>query len=166
MQVPKRRGEEKNRQGLADEYLTPEAIAEIKRDLERLEKHVLPKAVDELARTREMGDLSENAAYSEAKGRVLRLQHVIFQLKERVKHAIPIKAGGASVVQVGSTIEVEVNGKRKTLKIFGTQQVDPTAGHISFHSPVGAGLMGKKAGDTVTVETNGKKIDYRIVLVS
>jgi transcription elongation factor GreA len=176
MQVPKRRGEWKNRQGLADEYLTPVAIAELKTDLERLEKQVLPKAVDELARTREMGDLSENAAYSEAKGRVLRLQSVIFQIKERIKHAIPIKPGSRGNVHVGSKVVVEVfaegesasggNGKQKSFQIFGTQQIDPSAGHISFHSPVGAALMGKKTGEVATVIANGKTIEYTIVSIT
>jgi len=107
MQIPKRRGEWRKKIGPADEYLTPEAIDGLKKELERLQKHAQPKAIAELQRTREMGDLSENAAYTEAKGRVLRLESVIFGIKERLKRAKTIQLGGTGeIVTVGSTVVV------------------------------------------------------------
>ena len=56
-----------------------------------------------------------------------------------------------------------MNGKRKTLSLVGTQQADPSAAKISYHSPVGAALSNHLAGETVTVATNGKKIEYKIL---
>jgi len=164
MQIPKRRGEWRRKIGPADEYLTPEAIEELRGDIARIER-ARPAAVEELRRTREMGDLSENAAYQEAKARVAGMDSALFRLNERLKFARPITGGTSGAVTVGSTVEVEVGGKRRTLQILGTQETDPGSGRISFHSPVGAALMGKRAGDTATVSTNGKRIEYRVMAV-
>jgi transcription elongation factor GreA len=166
MQVPKRKGEWKQQLGPADDYLTPEAIQELKDELKRIEA-ARPGAVSELQRTREMGDLSENFAYHVAKAKVMGMDNRIFTIKEQLKRVKPISIGKnqGGFVALGSIVGVEVNGKRKTLTIVGTQQADPQKGLISYHSPVGAALTNHLPGDTVTVETNGKKILYKIVSV-
>ncbi len=70
MQVPKRKSEMRRKyDGSADNFLSPEAVKKLQNDLRRLEEVSQPRAREDLVRAREMGDLSENAAYSEAKGR-------------------------------------------------------------------------------------------------
>ncbi len=166
MQTPKRRGEWRRQLGLADEYLTPDAIQKLKQDLARLEK-ARPAALEELQRTREMGDLSENVAYGEAKAHVGRINGGILNIRERLRLAKTIQTGAntSGRVAIGTTVEVEVNGKIKKFQILGTQQADPNSGKISFHSPVGAALMGKKAGDMARVRMKDKEIEYRIIKV-
>jgi transcription elongation GreA/GreB family factor len=114
-----------------------------------------------------MGDLSENFAYSVAKGKVMGMDARMFHIKEQLKRVKPLKIGGnaGGLIAIGSIVTVEVNGKRKTLTLVGTQQADPMAGKISYHSPVGAALSNHLAGDTVTVETNGRKIEYKVMEV-
>jgi transcription elongation GreA/GreB family factor len=83
-------------------------------------------------------------------------------------------AGG--VIAVGSVVTVETGGKQKVLTILGSQQADPSSGKISYHSPIGAALIGKMAGDEASVEIsakggsasggNGKKIIYKILEVN
>ena len=62
-------------------------------------------------------------------------------------------------------VTVEVNSKRKTLTLVGTQQADPLSGKISFHSPVGAALMGHLAGEVVPVTVNKRTVTYKILEV-
>jgi len=165
MQIPKRRGDWKRLVGAADEYLTPDAIQKLKDELKHIELG-RPAAVSELQRTREMGDLSENFAYTVAKGKVMGMDARIFAIKEQLKRVKPLKIGGSGgLIDLGSIVQVEVNGKQKTLTLVGTQQADPLSGLISYHSPVGTALMNHLAGETVTVETNGKKIQYKIISV-
>ena len=166
MQIPKRRGEWKRDLAAADEYLTPEAIEGLKKELERIIA-ARPAAVSELQRTREMGDLSENFAYSVAKGKVMGMDNRIIEIKEQLKRVKPLKIGGnaGGFIAVGSIVTVEVNGKQKTLTLVGTQQADPLSGKISYHSPVGAALTNHLAGDSVSVTTNGKTIVYKILKV-
>ena len=166
MQVPKRKPG-KYAPGPADYHLTHEAIRKLKEELERLETHVRPKAVEELRRTREMGDLSENFAYTAAKGKLLGLDTRVLEIKERLKNAIPIAHGAArdGSARIGATVTVEVNGKRKVYDIVGSQESDPGAGSISYLSPLGAALMGRKAGEAVFIDANGKRVEYRIIEV-
>lgn len=163
MQIPKRRGEWKRLVGAADEYLTPDAIQQLKDEYKQIEA-ARPYAVSELQRTREMGDLSENFAYTVAKGKVMGMDSRLFAIKEQLKRVKPLKIGGSGgLIDLGSIVTVEVNGKQKSLTLVGTQQADPLAGRISFHSPVGVALMNHLAGETVVVQTNGKKIEYKII---
>ena len=165
MQVPKRKAG-KYAGGPADDHLTHAAIRGLQEELARIER-ARPAAVVELTRTREMGDLSENAAYTAAKGRLLGMDSRIMEIKERLKRAVPIEHGpgpGGSV-RIGATVTLEVNGKQKVYDIVGAQEADPGSGAISYHSPLGAALIGRKAGETVMIQANGKEVAYRILAV-
>lgn len=166
MQVPKRKPG-KYALGPADDNLTHAAIKKLQEELERIEKHVRPKAVEELRRTREMGDLSENFAYSVAKGKVMGLDHRLLEIKERLKNAIPIRhgAGPGGTVRLGATVTLSVNGKERVYDIVGAQEADPGTGAISYHSPLGKALIGKRAGDVVKVLVNDREVTYRILEV-
>lgn len=168
MQVPKRKSETDRLAGRQeDHYLTPEKLRRLKADLEDLEKNQRPKTVEDLARAREMGDLSENAAYTEAKARLARIDGRIFSLKERIKNAIVIETGAdpSGRIRIGSTVVLSVGGKQRTYQILGSQETNPAAGRISHLSPLGAGLMNRRAGETVTVTADGRDIVYAIMEV-
>lgn len=166
MQVPKRKSQMFRKYGgQEDNYLSAAAIRRLKDDLEHLSSTERPKALDDLVRAREMGDLSENAAYSEAKGRLARIDGRIFSLKERLKHAVVIESGADEdgSVRIGSTVVVRAGDTEKTYEITGSQETSPGRGRISHLSPLGALLIGKKSGDNVTLTVNGKGTTYTIV---
>ncbi len=166
MQLPKRRSEENNKYaGEIDPQITASALRDLKNDLARLEAG-RPAAVAELTRTREMGDLSENAAYSQAKARVAGIDRRILELKDRINLAVVIDLGPDEFgrARVGSTVEVEVMGRRRVYQIVGSTETDPAAGKISRQSPLGAALLGSKPGDKVSVmAATGKEVEYLIV---
>lgn len=164
MQIPKRKPG-RYAPGPADYHLTHEAIRKLKEELERIETHVRPRAVEELRRTREMGDLSENFAYTVAKGKVLGLDTRVLEIKERLRNAILIAHGPAKdgSARIGATVTVEVNGKRKSYDIVGSQESDPGGGSISYLSPLGAALMGRRNGERAVVEANGRRIEYLVI---
>lgn len=166
MQIPKRKKEDYRKYGGdADNYLSPEAIRKLKDDLRRLEDVSRPRAVTDLSRARDMGDLSENAAYSEAKGRLMGIDRRIFEIKEKLKNAVVIERGSEDGrVSVGATVVVRVNGKEKTYEIVGSSETDPSSGRVSHLSPLGAALKGHVAGDSVTVTAaTGKEATYEII---
>lgn len=168
MQVPKRRSQERRKYGgPADDFLSPAAIRKIEDELRRLANVSRPRALEDLTRAREMGDLSENAAYSEAKGRLMKIDSLIFEMKERLKHAVVIKPGADSEgrARIGSTVIVEINGKKRSYELTGSQETDPTTGRVSHLSPLGAALLGKKAGDVASVKGPSKTVVYRIIEV-
>jgi transcription elongation factor GreA len=168
MQIPKRKSQERRKYGgPADDFLSPSALKKIEADLRRLQAVSRPRAVEDLSRAREMGDLSENAAYSEAKGRLMKIDSLIFEMKEKLKNAVVIRPGADAEgrARIGSTVVVMVNGKEKSYELTGSQETDPSTGRISHLSPLGRALLGRKAGEAVTVKGPVKTVDYRITAV-
>ncbi len=159
MRVPTRRGEIlAQSKKVSDAFLTPAAIERMRAEVVRLEKVERPPAAEELRRCAAMGDLSENAAYSYAKGELRRINNRIESLKIRIANAIPIPGASADgLVALGSTVVVEFRGKRQTFEIVGAQETNPMRGRISYLSPIGASLIGHGVGDVVG--------EYRIVEV-
>lgn len=151
MQVPKRKSEEGRKHGPDDNYLTQTAIDELKAQLDRLESVARPKAVEDLTAAREMGDLSENAAYTEAKARLRGIDGRIEGIKSRLKHAVLIPSGPTAdgAIRLGTAVTIEREGTKKVYTLVGAQETDPAAGRISLHSPLGSALMGKKIGDEI-----------------
>lgn len=168
MQVPKRRSQIAREHGEeSDRHLSPSAVRRLEDERGRLTARDLPRAKADLERAREMGDLSENAAYSEAKGRLMRINTRLLEIADILKNAIVVTsgAGEGGSVRVGCTVMVRVNGKERTFEITGSMETDPAGGRISHRSPVGAALIGKKPGETAAIERDGRIVEYEIVSV-
>src|SRR5580698_2534903 len=120
-------------------YLTAEGIEKLYTELSRL-KRKLPEAADETARTAEYGDRSDNAEYKQAKGALRRMHYRIFEIETQLKHAIAIKidVNAGEIIQLGSTVYLEVDGEEKKFQIVGPDETDPLRGRISYLSPLGA----------------------------
>lgn len=146
-----------------DPNLTQAKFDELKLELDRLKTVKQPRAILEVKRLAEMGDFSENAAYSIAKGRLRGINDRITELTEYFKRVVIITPKNTGVVQLGSTVTVEINGKQKTYTILGSSETDPASGVISHKSPVGAALMGHRVGDIVEIQLAGKRVGCRVV---
>ena len=151
---------------MADAYLTQEGLDHIKAELKELKKVERKKAIERLEAAKALGDLSENAEYHDAKDRLGWIEGRIRELDTTVKNAVIIeeKAGGGAV-GLGSTLEVEVKGQKKTYQIVGSNEADPVHGRISNESPIGSAFMGRKSGEVVNVATPAGKIEYTILKV-
>jgi transcription elongation factor GreA len=147
-------------------YLTPEGLEKLKAELDDMKKRQRPEGISRLETAKQLGDLSENAEYHEAKDALAFIESRIRELEDTLHNAVVIedtKKSGA--VEVGSTIMVESNGREKTYQIVGSSEADPAGGRISNESPIGAAFLGKKKGDVVPVETPGGTVTYTIVEV-
>ncbi len=168
MQVPRRKSEQSRKfqhPAADDAFLTAAAMRRMEAEVERLEKQERPKVAEEVARTKEMGDLSENAAYTEAKFHLRRINDRVSFLRARLARAVVVPEGAAAdgVIRVGCTVTIAVNGEERTYHIVGSQEADPGRGRISQLSPLGASLLGKRVGDTVTRQVGGNEQVYKIV---
>ena len=145
------------------EYLTQEKHDEIKAELADLKSTKRKEMADQLEYAKSLGDLSENAEYHEAREAQANLENRIAHLEALVKHAQIISAHDKDIVSVGSEATVEYKGKKLTYTIVGSEEADMSQGKISVKSPFGTSIIGKKKGDTFTVDTPNGKIDYKIV---
>lgn len=149
-----------------DPHMTEDKFNELKAKLERLKKVSQPRAAAEVKRLAEMGDFSENAAYGIAKGRLRGINQRIMDMEEHLKQAIIIKPNPKTgLVELGSRVTVEVNGKQKTFLILGSSETDPFSDVISRNSPVGRALLGGEIGEIKRVVTANRTIEYKIIRI-
>lgn len=164
MQVPIRKSGKYTHQQ-SDPHMTAEKLDELKTTLKRL-KESRPQAIKELQRLAEMGDFSENAAYAMAKGRLRGINQRMLELGVQIKSAVVITpTRRLGVVQLGSKVTVEVNGRQSTYLILGSSETNPGQGVISHHSPIGAALMGHRAGESVSFQSASRNVQYLIIKI-
>lgn len=164
MQVPIRKSGKFSHQPI-DYQMTNSKLDEYKKELSRLKFQHAP-AASELRRLAAMGDLSENAAYTIAKGKLRYINERISQLESIIKKAIIIiEPSDKTKVSLGSTVVIESNGQIKTYKILGPSETNPSQGIISNQSPIGSALMGHKVGDLIKIAIANKVAEYKIIQI-
>ena len=149
------------------EFLTAKRFDELAKELERLKTTKRSEVAENLRNAKELGDLSENSEYLEAREEQGRVEGKILELEETLKHASIIEKGSSKgVVGIGSTVEVLRGGKHVKFIIVGTNEAKPEEGFISNQSPLGKGLIGLKVGESVVIAAPGGKAEYKIRKIS
>lgn len=146
------------------QYISQEGLDQHKKELEEL-KLKRQEIAQRLEEAKALGDLSENQEYIAAKEAQAFNEGKIVELEQLLREAVVIedKNKKSNTVQIGSTIEVKTNGKSKSFTIVGSEEADPANSKISNESPLGRAFLGKKAGETIEVETPSGKADYKII---
>lgn len=137
----------------------------MKEELEYLEKVKRKEISERIKYAAAFGDLSENAAYDEAKDAQGFVEGRIIELKEIISQAKVISKKENGRVQIGSTVSVESNGEENNFKIVAPEEVDVISGKISYQSPLGSALMNRKKDDKIEVETPEGGKSYRVIKV-
>lgn len=148
-------------------YLSPEGIETIKKELQALKTKKRQEIAKRLQEAKDLGDLSENAEYFEAKEAQSLNENHIAELEELLKNAVVIKAPSAEdIVRIGSTVEIKSNNNNiEVFNIVGSAEAKPQEGKISNESPLGRAFLGKKAGDEFEVKTPGGVVKYKIIKI-
>lgn len=142
-------------------HLTVEGQKELEAELVEL-KSQRSTIAEKIANARDYGDLSENAEYDAAREEQGLLESRIAEIDDILKNADIITAGKSDgTVKVGSTVDLH-NGKAVTYQIVGPVEADPLEGKVSNESPIGAALIGKKAGDQVVIKTPKGETAYTV----
>ena len=149
--------------------MSQERLDELKNELDYLET-VREKEVSELIKeARSFGDLSENSEYDEAKNEQGKLYSKIAELKDLIENAEIVDNleldAPKDTVTLGSIVRVRdlEDGFEDTFEIVGSQEANPKEGRISDDSPVGKGLHGHRAGDTVTITAPAGELKFKII---
>ena len=150
------------------EYLTLEKKIELETELNHLKSVRRKEIADSLEYAKSLGDLSENAEYHAAREAQGKLEDRIQQIEYVLKHAEVVNRPSDGSVAVGSNVVVQKSGETNTrnFQIVGSEETDMLSGKISYKSPIGQSLNGKKAGDTINVSTPKGDIEYKIIKVS
>ena len=119
-------------------------------------------AVEQLKKAREMGDLSENGFYKAAKAKLGSIDHQLRQTAHSLRFGKVIQASSSDTIQIGTPIYIDDGNRKREITLVGEQEADPLQGKISAYSPLGKGLIGKKQGEAVEIETPKGKMKYTI----
>lgn len=143
--------------------LTPEGYQRAKQELDELKNVKRKEIAGRIQDAKELGDLSENAEYAEAKNEQSFIEGRIVELENLIKTAVIIDSPpDSTVVRVGSTVTVQGANTKATYTIVGSNEADPTAGKISNESPLGKAFIGKRVGESITATTPAGEASYTI----
>jgi len=146
-------------------YVSKERLEKMKEELSYLKLVKRQEIAARIEKAKDLGDLSENAEYAEAKDEYSFTEGRIADLHDSVMRAEVIEAGGTDAVRLGSRVKVAVNGREKEFHIVGSTEADPVQGLISNASPIGRALIGKKVGDVAEVSAPSGLMRYNIVSI-
>jgi transcription elongation factor GreA len=146
------------------EYLSQEKLEQLKQELVRLKTVDRREVAERLDEAKALGDLSENAEYHEAREQQADIEDRIAMLSEMLKNVEIVTDRHGKAVEIGSTITVKkVGGPTMTYMVVGSEEANMLAGKISFQSPIGSALLGKKKDEKVIVTTPKGDVTYIIV---
>ena len=149
-------------------YITPQGAAKLSEELVRLRTVERPRTVHEVADAAAQGDRSENAEYIYGKKRLREIDRRLNFLAKRLDNAVlvdPREQRGDKVF-FGATVDVEEeSGARRTYVIVGEDETNSATGRISWRSPMGRALLGKRAGDVVLVRRPAGEVEIDVLAV-
>ncbi len=150
------------------ELITKENKAELEAELKELSGPKRREIISAIEYAKSLGDLSENAEYHSAREAQAQLLERIATIEYVLNHSVVVERPTNGLVDIGSVVVVKKGGEpnTRTLTMVGSEETDMLSGKISYKSPIGAALFGKKKGDTVTVETPRGDMEYEIVSVT
>ncbi|MCH8173352.1 MAG: transcription elongation factor GreA [Proteobacteria bacterium] len=137
----------------------------LKDELRHLKVEERPEIIAAIEEARGHGDLSENAEYHAAKERQGQIESRIAELDDvlsRSEVIDPARLSGDTVTFGATVTMLDQDNKKKIYQIVGNYEVDVKGGKISFSSPLGAALIGKKKGDDVEVHTPSGEKYYEV----
>ncbi len=150
----------------SDQIITQAGYDKLKEEHDFLTTIKRREIADRIERAKDLGDLSENAEYSEAKDAQALNEGRILELSAILKNVTVVNHKSNGEVVLGSVVTAKVNGKEKQFTIVSFNEADPINGLISNESPLGVAFLGQKKGAIVEVEAPRGRVVYKIIKVA
>lgn len=159
---------------MTEELISQEKFEELTKELDELRTTRRREVAEQLEYARSLGDLSENAEYQEAREMQAAVEERIQKLEHILKNAKIVRGSKSDSVGMSSVVSVQriatkgapgVGEEKHTYTIVGAEEADIISGKLSYHSPLGSALMGKKKGDEFSFHTPKGAQRYKILKV-
>ncbi len=149
--------------------ITAEGLTSLEAELQALEGEGRREIAERIKTAREWGDLKENSEYHDAKNDQAHLETKIARLRERITTAVVVEGSQQSdgAVAFGSTVVVRegASGPQRSWTIVGSHDAAPAQGRLSADSPVARALLGRRAGESVSVALPKGEVVLNVVSV-
>ncbi|MEI6510506.1 MAG: transcription elongation factor GreA [Candidatus Uhrbacteria bacterium] len=148
-------------------YISAEGLKKLIEESETRRTVTRKEIAQCISDAKELGDLSENFEYQDAKERQGSNEVRISELESMIKDAIVVEQqAGGDTIGLGTTFKAEANGVPRTFQIVGSNEAKPFEGKISNESPIGMAFIGGKVGEDISVEIPTGTMVYRITEIS
>ena len=151
-----------------NEFITKENKETLEKELHFLSTTKRKEVVNAVQYAKSLGDLSENAEYHIAREEQGKLESRISVIEDILKTATVVDRKSDGNVNIGSVVVIKKEGENntRTFTIVGSEETDMLSGKISYKSPIGQSLFGKKKGENVSVSTPKGDVTYSIVSIN
>lgn len=150
--------------------MTAAGVKALEDELKLLKTKERPAVIKAIAEAREHGDLKENAEYHAAKEEQAKVQQRINELEEKLRSARIIEESAVQTgeIRIGATAHLKdvKSGESVVYTLVDVSEADFSQGKISVQSPVAQALLGRKAGEKVTVRLAGGPLEYQVTKVT
>ncbi len=148
------------------QYLSQDALKAIHDELHERKTILRQQISEQIGSAKELGDLSENFEYHDAKDRQGQNETRIIELEDIIRNAVIVKTRqGESKINLGSKFKAQINGQEKLFEIVGATESNPIIGKISNESPLGNAFIGLCTGDVASVKTPAGDVEYKIISI-
>lgn len=150
---------------MSEQIISQEGYQKLVEELELLSVERRREIAERIERAKELGDLSENAEYSDAKEAQAFNEGRIIELSNLLKTIVVADRPSGGKVGMGSKLTVKSGGVEKKFTIVSFNEADPINGKISNESPIGQAFLNHVSGDKVKVQTPRGEVEYQIIRV-
>jgi transcription elongation factor GreA len=143
-------------------YISTTGEERLEAELAELRDVQRPAVVARIKAARELGDLRENADYDAARREQSFIEGRVQAIEAILRTAHVVDEATTHEVIIGSVVTLERGGETVEYTIVGSSEANPTLGRVSYLSPLGKALLGRRAGDDVIVQAPSGERHYRI----
>ena len=152
-----------------EQIISQEGYNKLKEEYDLLVNVKRREIADRIERAKELGDLSENAEYHEAKDAQAFNEGRVAELDSLLKNLVIVDscADSKGKISMGSKLMVKNSktGEEKEISIVSFNEAAPAEGKISNESPLGMALIGHKKGDEVSFNSPKGEMKYKILKI-
>lgn len=146
-------------------YITREGLQQLKDELQHRIKVIRPQITIKIGDAKELGDISENFEYHDAKDQQGLNEMRIVDIQHMLASAVIVESKAGGTINLGSTFSVKTGGVEKRYEMVGENEANPMQGKISNVSPLGAAFIGKSVGDKVDVNVPSGIMEYEVTAI-
>jgi transcription elongation factor GreA len=146
--------------------LTPAGKRRLEEELTHLREVKLPQLISRMEDAQGDADFSDEREFEDVKEDMLMVNRRIEELEFTLSHAEVIDHVVGDSVVLGSVVTIRDDGQEESWTLVSPAEADTRNGSISTESPVGQALMGKRVGESATVETPAGSVVYTVVSIA
>lgn len=151
---------------MAETWLSQDAYDRLKAELETLTTEGRERMSKEIEEARAHGDLRENAEYHAAKDEQGKMEARIRQLETLLRDAKIGQPDDTGEVRPGLVVTLDVDGDEETYLLGSREDDHPEHDVLSAESPIGQAILGRRVGETATVEAPAASFDVTVKKIS